>query len=358
MQMQGAGFKQRFCHKQDDWSAMKKNVVMVVASLLLAIGVLLSGGCSCGFDCNNDRNKGTTILTLGFSDALPEDLKQVVIDVDSLTFRRSGSDDVVVDEFTIPQLGLVSVDTFQVDLLQYRGRNQLIVIDGLELASGTYSQLEIAVVVGDVNNSYIQQSDDTLRELTVSGGTLTLPGTTFAKSNQAYTVEFSLAQSLRAEASGTRFVMRTTGIRLENNATAASLSGRVDSSLFDSVAPCSEKTDPTAGNRIYLYEGTPQSSERLGDVYTSNSSTAVPDNVIPPVAVASLVINQQTTNWEYLFGFLPAGDYTMAFACNTDADDSVNYDDLVVPQPDNQVYSVTLSENTASVCDITDSGSC
>ena len=337
---------------------MRNTVVKAGACLLLAIGALLSGGCSCGFDCNNDRDSGTTVLTLGFSDALPEDLKQVVIEVDSLTFRRSGSDDVVVDEFTIPQLGLVAADSFQVDLLQYRGRNQLIVVDGLELASGSYSQLEIAVLVGDVNSSYVQQSDDTLRELTVANSVLTLPGTTFAKSEQAYTVEFSLAQSLRAETSGTRYVMSTTGIRLENNATAASLSGRVDSSLFDSVAPCSEKTDPTAGNRIYLYEGSVQASERLGDVYTSNSGTVVPDNVVPPYAVASLVLNSLTANWEYAFGFLPAGDYTMAFACNTEADHSVDYDDLVVPQPEDQQYSVTLTEGTAAVCDISDSGSC
>jgi hypothetical protein len=152
--------------------------------------------------------------------------------------------------------------------------------------------------------------------------------------------------------------MSTTGIRLENNATAASLSGRVDSSLFDSAAPCSEKSDPTSGNRVYLYEGSPQTSRRLGDVHTSNSSTVIPDNVVAPVAVGSLVLNSLTANWEYVFGFLPAGDYTMAFACNTDADDSVNYDDLVVPQPDNQVYSLTLSEGSASVCDITESGSC
>lgn len=337
---------------------MKKMAVVVGGGLLFIIGAILSGGCSCGFDCNNDRDSGTTELTLGFSDALPEDLKQVVIEVDSITFSRSGADDVVVDEFTIPQLGLVSVDTFQVDLLQFRGRNQLIVIDSLKLDSGNYSQIQIAVLGGDVNRSYVEDSEDTLRELLVSGSVLTLPGTDFAKSAQAYTLEFSLAQSLRAEAAGARYIMDTTGIRLENNATAASLNGRVEGSLFDSVSPCSEKTDPTQGNRIYLYDGTLRSSDRFGDVYTSNSSTTIPDDVVPPVAVASLVFNSVTASWEYVFGFLPAGDYTMAFACNTAADDSVNFDDLVVPQPDGQVYSLTLSEGTASVCDIKDGGSC
>ncbi len=337
---------------------MRQYLVVVAGALLLLSSTVFLGGCSCGFDCNNDDNRGTTMLSLGFSDALPEDLKQVVIEVDSITFQRSTGDDVVVDSFTIPALGLVSVDTFQIDLLQYRGRNQLVVITDLEIESGSYSQVQIGVLGGDVNRSFVQQDDDTFRELTVSGGVLTLPGTSFARSSQAYTVEFSLAQSLRLEASGIRYLMTNQGIRLENNATTASLSGRVESSLFDSVSPCDEKTEPAEGNRIYLYQGGPEAGRRLGDVYTSNSSTPVPSDVVPPFAVASLVLNTLTANWEYVFGFLPAGDYTMAFACNTAADDSVNYDDLVVPQPTNQVYSITLTEDVARVCDITDSASC
>ena len=337
---------------------MQKYLVVLAGTVLLLSSMVFVGGCSCGFDCNNDDNRGTTTLSLGFSDALPEDLKQVVIEVDSITLLRNSGDDVVVDSFTIPALGLVSVDTFQVDLLQYRGRNQLVVITDLEIESGNYTQVQISVLGGDVNRSYVQEEDDTLRELSVSGGILTLPGTDFARSDQAYTVEFSLAQSLRVDASGVRYLMTTEGVRLENNATAASLSGRVDSSLFDSVSPCDEKTDPAEGNRIYLYEGSPAASRRLGDVYTSGSSTTVPSDVVPPFAVASLVQNTLTANWEYVFGFLPAGDYTMAFACNTAADDPVNYDDLVVPQPINQSYSITLTEDTASVCDITDSASC
>lgn len=337
---------------------MRQYLMTLAAAALLLSGTLFLGGCSCGFDCNNDDSRGTTVLTLGFSDALPEDLKQVVIEVDSISFRRIGAEDVVVDSFTIPSLGLASVDTFQVDLLQYRGRNQLEVISDLELESRTYSEIRISVLGGDVNRSYVQLEDDTLVPLSASGGVLVVPGATFARSDQAYTVEFSLAQSLRAEASASRYLMSATGIRLENNATASSLSGRVDSSLFDSVAPCSEKDVPTQGNRLYLYQGSPAAGSRLGDVFTSNSSTPIPADVRQPFAVASLVLNSLTANWEYVFGFLPAGDYTLAFACNTAADDSVNYNDLVVPQPSDQVYPITLEEGATLVCDVTESGSC
>lgn len=337
---------------------MLKNALVLAGFLLMTSSTVFLGGCSCGFDCNNEDSQGTTVLSLGFSDALPEDLKQVVLEVDSIAFRRTGADDVVVDSFTIPALGLVSADTFQVDLLLYRGRNQLEVITDLELKSGTYSQVLVRILGGDVNRSYVQQADDTLRELSVSGGVLTLPGASFARSNQAYTVEFSLAQSLQSQASDNRYIMSAEGIRLENNATAASLSGRVDSSLFDSVSPCSEKSDPGLGNRIYLYEGSPQSGKRLGDVFTSGSANTIPSNVLAPFAVASLVRNSLTANWEYVFGFLPAGDYTMAFACDTAADDSVNYDGLVVPQPTGQVYPVKLAAGASVVCDLTTSGSC
>lgn len=337
---------------------MLKRTFFLAAVALFSSALLVSGGCSCGFDCNNEDSKGTTTLSLGFSDALPEDLKQVVIEVDSITFRRTGVEDVVVDSFTISALDLVSADTFKVDLLQYRGRNQLVVIKDLELESASYNQILIKVLGGDVNRSYVQESDDTLRPLSVSSGVLTLPGTSFAKSTQAYTVEFSLAQSLQQQGSGTSYLMATNGIRLENNATAASLSGRVDSSLFDGVSPCDEKVDPTQGNRIYLYKGNPGPGERMGDVYRSSSSTEIPDHVVPPFAVASLLQNPLSGSWEYVFGFLPAGDYTMAFACNTSEDDSVDFNDLVVPQPTTQVYPVTLEEGAALVCDLTESGTC
>ena len=77
---------------------MQKYLVVLAGTVLLLSSMVFVGGCSCGFDCNNDDNRGTTTLSLGFSDALPEDLKQVVIEVDSITLRRNNGDDVVVNE--------------------------------------------------------------------------------------------------------------------------------------------------------------------------------------------------------------------------------------------------------------------
>ena len=339
---------------------MPKTVKVVSVLLLLSSIAVSIAGCGCGFDCNsgNDNNPGPTLLSLGFSDSLPEELKQVVIEVDSITFRRSNAEAVVVDSFTIEALDLVEADTFQIDLLQYRGRNQLTVIEDLELDAGTYSEILVTVLDGDINFSYVQEADDTLKEITVPAGGLTLEGIELAGDEQLYTVEFGLAQSLQYQATDDNYLMATDGIRLEDNALAASLSGRVDSDLFDTVSPCDAKDDPELGNRIYLYEGSGLTDTQLADVFTSGSSAQIPDNALAPFAVASLVKNTLTGSWEYAFGFLPAGDYTMAFACDTADDDAVEFDDLVIPLPEDQVYEVTLEEAQQSVCDLADGANC
>ena len=70
----------------------------LLTGLLLAGATLLLQGCGCGFDCNNGNNPGSgpAFLSLGFSDEALEELKHFVIEVDAITFTRSGAEDVVV----------------------------------------------------------------------------------------------------------------------------------------------------------------------------------------------------------------------------------------------------------------------
>ena len=134
---------------------MRISLKFLLPTLLLPF-FISAGGCGCGFDCNNSNNNNDpAALTLGFSDSIPENLEEVVIEVDAITFRRSGADDVVVETFTIDELDITDAETFQVYLLQYRGAKQLLVIEGLQLDTGSY-QVLISMVVNDVNNSYVQ----------------------------------------------------------------------------------------------------------------------------------------------------------------------------------------------------------
>ena len=95
----------------------------------------------------------------------------------------------------------------------------------------------------------------------------------------------------------------------------------------------------------------------LADVYTDDSTAQVPTNAVAPFAVATL---DQRSNgvWEYTVGFLPAGDYTLAFACDTADDDPVEYDGLTIPLPGDQRDEVTLDEGEAGFCDLPTDGGC
>jgi hypothetical protein len=340
---------------------MRTSVKFLLPALLLAPLLLFLGGCSCGFDCSGSSNNSPTLLTLGFSDSLPEDLKEVVIKVTSITFRRSGAEDVVVDTFTltIDDVDMVDVANFQMNLLDYRGKSQLLVIENLELDAGSYSEVSIAVEGGDINNSYVmEKGNDTLKELNVSDGSLNLKNLRLSSGSQKVTVEFGLAQALEFQSSSNSYRLTTTGIRMENNQTAATLSGQVDSALFDTVSPCDEKPTPETGNRVYLYEGGDLSADQLADVFTSGTTEQSPVDAIAPFAVASVDENDNTGNWEYAFGYLPAGDYTLAFACDTAEDDSVEYDGLLIPVPDGQLYTIVLSEADNVQCNLPSDTNC
>lgn len=331
-----------------------------MAGLLLLPLFISVSGCGCGFDCNNGNNpdEDPAELSLGFSDSLPEELKQVVIEVDSITFRRTGDDDIVIEQFNIDDPNAPAQDTFQIDLLEYQGRNQLVVISGLELDTGSYSEISIAILGDDINRSYVQEADDSLKPITTSLSGLAAPGMTLDSGEQHFTLEFGLAQSLQYQSTSDQYLLASDGVRTEDNAQAATLSGRVERSLFDSATPCDEKTDPESGNRVYIYQGQGLAQEQLADVFTSSSSTAVPEDAIAPFAVASMAEDSLTGIWQYAFGFLPPGDYTMAFSCDTEADDAVEFDQLAIPLPAEQLYEITLGEAEVAVCDLTESASC
>lgn len=337
---------------------MKKAVSGLALLSLLTVPLMSLEGCGCGFDCGNDSSPKITTLDLGFSDESVEQLKQVVIEVDRISFRRTGAEDVVVDSFTIEELGLTGVDSFQVDLLQYRGLKQLLVIENLELDTANYSELLIDVLDDDINRSYVQESDDSLKPIDVAGSVLSLPGPALVSGDQQFTVAFSLARALHYREDTDVYRLTTEGIRVIDDASAASLSGRVDNSLFDTTIPCDTKAEPTSGNRVYLYAGTALAPDSLADVFTGDSTTGIPNGARAPYAVAALAEDTLTGSWQYAIGFLEPGDYSLAFSCNAADDDPVNFDGIVIPLPTSQVYEISLTSDEKAICDLAENASC
>lgn len=332
--------------------------ILLPALALISLYLPL-GGCTCGFDCSSDDDNadGPAILSLGVSDALPEELKQVVIEIDRITLRPANGDDITIDRFTIDKLDIVDEDSFQMDLLDYRGLNQLLAFESLEIDAQFYSEIRIKLIADDVNHSFVQEDDDELKEITLFGDELVLDGMQIDSGEQNFTIEFGLARSLRYLAATDQYALTTEGVRVENSDLAAALSGRVDEDLFDTVSPCDEKDEPVTGNRVYLYSGKDLDTKNLADVFTDDSQASAPSSAIAPFAVAYLRLSDTSGSWEYFFGYLPTGDYTIAFSCDTEEDDSIEYDGLTISLPDTQVYEISLSETERAQCNLVDEDS-
>ena len=175
---------------------------------------------------------------------------------------------------------------------------------------------------------------------------------------QTYTVEFALGQSLVYDANADNYELTNAGIQVVDNAVTTTIDGTVDPSLFDLEEPCQSKNDPLLGNRVYLYSGIGHATGNLADVYTSASATTVPEAAIAPFKTTRVLENSTFGRWEYIFAFVPAGDYTLVFSCDAEDDDPVDYDGISIPFPTDQVYELSLTAGTASTCNIATGASC
>jgi len=143
-------------------------------------------------------------------------------------------------------------------------------------------------------------------------------------------------------------------VRLVNEQLAVTLEGSVDSALFNTAPECAGKLVPTEGNVVYLYAGHDLSGQ-LADAFDPDVANGVPASAINPYAAVN-VYQEIDNSWHYHFGYLPAGDYTLAFSCNAEDDYADTYDDITIPLPATQRAEVTLTARQQAQCNLPISG--
>lgn len=333
-----------------------KKICNISGVFALLLSLALSSGCTCGFDCSSDDDDaiGPVSLTLLFSDALPDELSEVVLSVDKIELVRDDGNVTEVDTFSISRLELTDAETFEIDLLTVDGDAPLTVFSGLTLEPDFYDEINIRVNETEPELSYVLDAQGMRKPLTVTGNVLSLPGRQFDGGTQEFAIEFGLAQALRFLGDDEGYRLTEDGLRLQNTATAVNLRGSISSELLDTTAECEEKSDPLEFNRVYIYEGTVERTS-LADLFTQDSDTEVPADAVAPFAVASIEqAAPADAPLNYFFSFLPEGEYTLAFACNAEDDDAIDYDGIVIAEPEEQVYFLDLPTSGETFeCDLT-----
>ena len=303
-------------------------------------------------------------MSFGVTDAPVDSAEAVVITVDQVILRRDGASDVMVERFTIPSLGLTNADTFQMDLLDYQHGQRLLVIDDLVIPSGTYAHLILKVLDEDVNRSYVDEVNGPRKLIKQPSEELKLGGFTVAdKGVYTFTLDFDLRKALTYNPGPDRYILKPRGVNIVSESLAATLSGDVDSALFNigTVPACAAKPDPLVGNVVYLYQGHGLNPAALADVYDPDIATGVPMGAVNPYAAVNVYQDLQSGDWRYYFGYLPEGNYTLAFSCNAEGDFAESYDgdapdNVVIPLPSDQLREITLTAGQASTCNLPISG--
>lgn len=323
----------------------------------LPLSILAACGGSGG---SGSSEPATGTASFAISDAPVEDLSKVVIEVDRISLKRVGADDIVVETFDSTDLGIVNADTFQIDLLDWQGVNQAVVIDNLVLPAGEYTDLRLKVLDQNKNFSYADRIIDGQRwPIKVPSGELKLGKfTVTADAVQTFTIEFDLRFSMTLAVGPDQYILKPRGVRIVKNEAAAMLSGTVDPDLFDGDPDCTSKPDPLAGNVIYLYEGHNLDPAKLADNFDATLSAApVPAGTVAPYS--SVEPYDSGSGWAYAFGYLPAGDYTLAFSCDAENDDPDNLErfetpvpPLSLPTPSDQVVEIALPVATDVRCNL------
>ena len=298
-------------------------------TILIGSSLLLT---ACG---GSDSKVNTTMVSFAVADAPVDDAEEVWIAIDAIELVREGQDNILLD------VKDGDLEYAQIDLKQFQGGDSKIILDETELELGVYQNLILHVLDesdGD-NFSYVKEvggNDVSMKQpsqkLKLGGFEVTREGV------QRFTIHFDLRTALVKNQNGQRYNLKPHGVTIVDNETVASLSGMVDLNLF-----C--MGDENEGNFVYLYPG--HNLTVLVDNYDeSTAQTGLPGGAVPPVGSTAVVVNGNEHS--YAFGFIPGGEYTVAFTCSGSNDNEALYDGRTIPNPTMQKHNVTLSNDVDS----------
>lgn len=298
-------------------------------------------------------------ISIAVSDAAVESAQSVVVQLDEITFVDENGNTERFERFYDENSGEHSRETVSIDLLQYQGENALEIIRGQNLDPDTYTQINLKIRNDTLNDSYVINANGEQVRLDVPEDTLQLPGFTLRSSdaNSTWVIEFDLRTALTFDATPqARYTLNARGIRIQNEATSATLSGTLDLNTLNAQANCG---NPQTGNVLYLYEAG-NFDLSLSDTEATRSFVIPPENRdsvlplladqfdaetasgLPAGAIAPFSSIHANTSGEYTLAFLPAGGYILAYSCTAEADAPDTFDNITLTDYPEQLMYVYL----------------
>lgn len=267
--------------------------------LIISINLLACGGSS--DDTSMGRASSTGALTLNITDAVIDDAKEVWVEFSGVSLQPSNDTSIDITFNSVKKINLLALQgTLYTDL-----------VDEAVVPTGTYDwiRLHVNAMEDGIFDSYIKLVDGNVYELNVPSGSqsglkINTGFEVIANKRLNMMVDFDLRKSITVSSGKYKL---SPVLRLVNTDNTGTITGDINISLL-TAAKCSD-IDPETGNAVYLFEGTNTTPDDI-------------DHIAPePVTSANVVLDPTSGKYEYIIGFVPYGDYTLAFTCQADLDE-------------------------------------
>jgi len=307
----------------------------------------------------------SALVSFSVSDAPVDGVISVNVTFDSITLKSSDDDADDDSGFNVSVLDSNGdPSTMTINLMDFQDGESKLIIENTEIDIGDYSSFIL-------NTSGCPQNQNGSTEFCwVEDGegikTLKTPSNklklgTFSVSSeteQSYTIEFNLRSSLTSTANGASYNLKPHGVRIVNADTTGSVTGAVDVALLNAGEESCETVflaETDHGKVMYLYESDAIGENTLADEFDAdNAVNELPENLIAPYASDTITFNTETETYHYSFSHVEQGNYTLAFSCSAVADDPVEYDSLLIPNPPLQFHTIEIVSGEEIVQDFTE----
>lgn len=293
---------------------MKTSSKVFPRVLVVATSAALLAACS-----GSDGGGGQTgFLSVGITDAPVDMAEAVVVQFTGVELKPRGGSAFSID-FATPK---------SLDLVQLQGEERALLLDDEEIAAGEYEWMRLKVnadpnLAGD---SYLRlEVGGAECEMRVPSGNETglklVRGFTIGVGTTTdFTIDFDLRKSVVAPPGQTTTVdtcdnqafMLKPALRIVDNLQVGTISGDVDPNLITASCAGSDVA-PYPGN-VYLFGPIP-----VGEIVTLDDYDDY-DGVDPDPngadALTSAMVDPAT--FRFTIGFVPAGDYRVAYTCGLD----------------------------------------
>jgi hypothetical protein len=323
------------------------------ASRILAVAAASTLLAACGGEEGDGTKEKTGILKVGITDAPVDFADQVVVQFGGVELKPKDGEAFSID-FPAKRL----------DLLELQGSRRAMLLDGETVPAGEYEWMRLKVeadpnVGGD---SYVRlEAGGEECEMRVPSGSQTglklVRGFTVGAGDTTdFTIDFDLRKSLVAPpgqrtpvstCDGQAFLLKP-ALRMVDNLQVGAIGGVVDSSLI--TAQCASSTEAPYPGNVYLFGPVAANGTVVPDDHDG-----LEDDPNGADAIASAKVSKD--DFSYTIGFVPVGNYVVAYTCDLD-DTALDADALPTP-PETVRFSpsegaaVTVTVNQTAVVNFT-----